>query len=240
MFISTFDTRSDPRARIKEPMTEVTETAQSPSPQKKTGPTVRAGMETPWGMAQEANELAPDGIGWVTTASHGGLKLSVARNNEMPDYLRIDHGWYEEDCAWVKAAVFFEEILLASGDPDIRRQILSGNHRQTFRDWYPREYEKFYGVELKRGESYVKDERLFFEEHASELICVSAYGEWHTRVPKGMVGVIARVGGNGAKGQNPAPGPARYFLVPKEEYETNNRFGFVIEPARHEEIEKFD
>lgn len=49
-----------------------------------------------------------------------------------------------------------------------------------------------------------------------------------------MVGVVTRVGGHGNGG-----GAEQYFLVPEGEYDARGRFGPVVEPARHEEIEKF-
>lgn len=202
-------------------------------------PAVRARMETPWGTAQGVKKLAPE-IYWVTTASHGGLKLSAERNGEMPDCLRNDSEWYEEDAEWAKAAVRFEELFLQSSDRDIKRIILSGAHRNTLRDWFPEAYEQFYGVKLNPGESRLNDENLFFEEHGTDLIGVSAFGDWHARVPEAMVGVIARVGGQSITVKSPASGPDRYFLVPKEEYEVGNRFGFVIDRSRHEEIEILD
>lgn len=58
---------------------------------------VRVGMRTPWGTAQTA-EIIATGIGVVSTASHGGIKLSPARNAAVPKPLRREGGWYEEDC----------------------------------------------------------------------------------------------------------------------------------------------
>ncbi len=49
---------------------------------------------SPWGVIQDKRELAP-GIWQVSTASHGGIKLSRERNAAMPDYMRNEGGWYE-------------------------------------------------------------------------------------------------------------------------------------------------
>lgn len=59
-------------------------------------PVVYQGMDTPWGRAQSAEVIIP-GVGVVSTAGHGGIKLSQARQFELPDYMRREGGWYEED-----------------------------------------------------------------------------------------------------------------------------------------------
>ena len=50
-------------------------------------PVVCSGMSTPWGKAQSAHVLAP-GIGSVSTAGHGGVKVDRAHNAAMPEYMR--------------------------------------------------------------------------------------------------------------------------------------------------------
>jgi hypothetical protein len=58
-------------------------------------------MATPWGPSQSVTELA-HGITLVTTAGHGGIKLSPERQAQMPASCRqtpySEGGWYEEDC----------------------------------------------------------------------------------------------------------------------------------------------
>ena len=44
-------------------------------------------MHTPWGYPQDIEELA-EGVWRVSTASHGGLKLSRERWEELPDLVR--------------------------------------------------------------------------------------------------------------------------------------------------------
>lgn len=61
-------------------------------------------LETPWGPAQIAKEIAP-GITSVSTASHGGFILSPERLAALPQPLRAikpwaGEGYYEEDCDW--------------------------------------------------------------------------------------------------------------------------------------------
>lgn len=200
---------------------------------------VRKWMDSPWGRAQDSKNLIP-GVGWISTAGHGGCVISPSRLALMPDYMQGEGNFrgeglfYEEDCEWAKVFVVFEAELLASGDAHTVECIKEGHHTETLRNWFPTCYERFFGVTLRPGESFVKDERTFYAEHAADPIAVAAFGDWHARVPAGMVGVVTRVGGHGNGG-----GAEQYFLVPEGEYDARGRFGFVVEPARHEEIEKF-
>ena len=55
---------------------------------------------TPWGWTRESEELA-EGIQRVSTPSHGGLKLSRERWQELPDLVRdsfLTPAFAEEDC----------------------------------------------------------------------------------------------------------------------------------------------
>ena len=57
-------------------------------------------MHTPWGYPQDIEELA-EGVWRVSTASHGGLKLSRERWEELPDLVRdsfLTPTYAEEDC----------------------------------------------------------------------------------------------------------------------------------------------
>jgi len=61
---------------------------------------------TPWGVITEQKETAP-GINFVTTAGHGGYKLSQDRQLKIPDHLRLDDVYYEEDTDWALVALAF-------------------------------------------------------------------------------------------------------------------------------------
>ena len=55
---------------------------------------------TPWGWTREVEELA-EGVWRVTTAGHGGLKLSRERWEELPAVVRdtmLTRMYAEEDC----------------------------------------------------------------------------------------------------------------------------------------------
>lgn len=119
--------------------------------------TVRIGMRSPWGTVNSAQMLA-DGIGTVGTPSHGGIKLSAKRNHAVPEYMRQSDGWYEEDCDWCVPFVVFEADIILAEDEYALKNINDGSHKRTFRNHHPDAFEKFYGVELKAGESYMRDE----------------------------------------------------------------------------------
>jgi hypothetical protein len=186
-------------------------------------------MYTPWGAAQVVTELAA-GITFVSTAGHGGVKLDAAHNRRMPEYMRRLGGWYEEDCDWCLPFVVFEAELRAGGESFAVQAIEKSSHVQTFLSWHPDAYEKYYGVTIQQGQSRMRDERDFYRRHARDWLVISAFGDWHARVPQGSVGVCARMGGR--EGQ----GPEKWFLVPQQEYDSREH-DFIIDPGRHPEIE---
>ena len=61
------------------------------------------GSSSPWGAIQTVTALGPDAM-WVTTASHGGLRMSPTALARMPESVRqtaySEGGWFEEDCDW--------------------------------------------------------------------------------------------------------------------------------------------
>lgn len=65
---------------------------------------IEKGSRSPWGKIQRVEFFTP----WlcrVSTAGHGGMKLSREFNRLVPKEVRSKGGWYEEDCEW--ALVFF-------------------------------------------------------------------------------------------------------------------------------------
>ena len=69
---------------------------------------------TPWGEAQQAEELAA-GIISYSTSSHGGIWLSAERRKAL-DYDKNWLGsgeWWEEDCDWSIPYYFFREDIKA-------------------------------------------------------------------------------------------------------------------------------
>ncbi|MFC3098383.1 DUF7007 domain-containing protein [Alteraurantiacibacter palmitatis] len=172
------------------------------------------GVWTPWDWSQGA-EVYAEGVVFHSTASHGGFKLDDAHNAVMPPALRVDSGWYEEDCEWVKVAFGFPELFTA-----YERRIAE----KTLRNTFPECWEAVHGRALASGESFENDRRLFEEAHAQDWIVVSAS---RSRSSPGFVKCVAALGGK--RGRRPYRG----FLVPKDEY-CSGPHGFVIDEARHE------
>jgi hypothetical protein len=105
------------------------------------------------------------------------------------------------------------------------------NVRKSLRNWHWREWEAHFHEPVPLADSPRKAEARFIEEHANDLLVVSASGDWHPAIPKGMVGVTATIQGSRQPGSK-----QDHFLVPKDEYDTrsNNPGGiFVIDPTRH-------
>lgn len=61
------------------------------------------GPSSPWGPIQTVTPLGPDVVA-VTTASHGGLRVSLTALARLPEAIRqtaySSGGWFEEDCDW--------------------------------------------------------------------------------------------------------------------------------------------
>lgn len=182
---------------------------------------------TPWGPPQASEKIAP-GITFYSTASHGGVKLSEARQREMPEALRLEKPWYEEDCE-------FARVVLAFPDHFSEKQLETA--QSTLKDYYPEAYENFYGVELKEGESRARDEALHQKRHKDDLMAVSAL-----RIGDFQVKVIATPGGDRRYIRTDKE---QAFVVSKEEYDKHMKTykancPFVIDPSRHEPFELFE
>jgi len=210
--------------------------------------TVREGGRSPWGAVQQAERLAP-GIHQVSTAGHGGIKLSPQRNRKVDPSLRSADGWYEEDCDWAIPAITFPDepafrrITERMADPGNqyrdRSAIADGitHAERLIREYYPDEYEKLTGRPILPGQSSTRDQRMFDADHKDDHIGVSASradSSAHSVPQDGRQYVIVhtRIGGRGA----PAGGINGVFLVPQDEYSQRERWGFVIDPARHIDI----
>jgi len=175
------------------------------------------GRWTPWEWSQGA-EVYAEGVVFHSTASHGGFWLDELRNAAMPAVLRVDSGWYEEDCEWAKVAFGFPDLFTA-----YERRLAE----KTLRDTFPECWEAIHGRTLAPGESFSNDRCLFEEAHAQDWIVISAI---RSETRPGIVECIAARGGKRERG------PFRRFLVPKAEYRAGPH-GFVIDEARHEPLE---
>lgn len=178
----------------------------------------KPGMQTPWGRADSVEVLAA-GIWAVGTPGHGGIKLDRSRNAKMPSYMRNQGGWYEEDCEVYKVMTVFSTDF-----PETARE----SAKKGLKNWYPNEYEAFYGEALLEGDSFVRDQASFSARHKDDFVVLAAWGDSKEGVPKGMVGVVASPGG--VRGR---PDEEVYFLVPATEYENRGPHGFVVDPSIH-------
>jgi hypothetical protein len=98
----------------------------------------------------------------------------------------------------------------------------------TLKDWYPDAYAQAFGVTVAPEESRVLRERAAKDAARGKLQSYCAFGDWHAKVPPGMVGLVAKVDGR------EGTGPERYFLVLAETYAARG-IVFVI-PAMAEEL----
>ena len=85
-------------------------------------------MKTPWGDSQTVEKIS-DGLYWVSTASHGGIKVSSLLDSRIRIEWRTDAtrwagpGWYEEDCCWAYVALTFPEHFTAKQLDDARATV---------------------------------------------------------------------------------------------------------------------
>jgi hypothetical protein len=79
------------------------------------------GSSSPWGPIQTVRPLGPDVVE-VTTASHGGLRVSLTALARLPEPVRetaySQGGWFEEDCDW---ALPYLALGLDDHEPDAAR-----------------------------------------------------------------------------------------------------------------------
>jgi hypothetical protein len=184
---------------------------------------------SPWGAIDHV-ETVTDGIWFVSTPSHGGYKLNDEQNAKIPELFRSKDGWYEEDCEWSIVVFFLPDYFNVSQVADARK---------TLRSWGWRAWELHFNDQVPIVESLSKGHALFVETHAKDWLTVAAFGDWCETVPKGMVGVVAAIGGiqrseyKCVNGDPDAP-ESRYFLVTEEAYAKraeNPSASLVIDPA---------
>ncbi|MFI5296630.1 MAG: DUF7007 domain-containing protein [Polyangiales bacterium] len=174
-------------------------------------------MRTPWGPSQSVT-IVGDGIVLVSTAGHGGYKLDAIRNRKVHAAWRCAGGWYEEGCDWSRVALTFPELFTA-------KQLESA--KRTAKNYAPDAYAAVTGEPVTLAESYKLRHRAFDDAHKTHLVGVSAWGDWADGVPKGMVRVLATLGGDSQM-------PGVYYLVDKADYAAREEFGFVVDPTKHQ------
>jgi hypothetical protein len=173
-------------------------------------------MQTPWGKSQYSRKIAT-GIMFYGTAGHGGLHISEKKNQCIPDYMRNENGWYEEDCESAIPMIVFTVF-------DNNQKIIA---EKTLKNYFPKMYEKFFNTIIPAGESYAKDELLWWEEHKNEYIAVSV-----SPVSEIDVIVTACIGGRNPESYNYC-GQLERFIVPKQDY---NNHHFVIDTTKYKKV----
>ncbi|MBX4899538.1 MULTISPECIES: DUF7007 domain-containing protein [Rhizobium] len=171
---------------------------------------------TPWGPSQLATIYA-EGIISHMTAGHGGFHLSAERNARVLPMLRKSSPWYEEDAEWAIVALTFPDLFTS-----YERECAD----ETIRNSWPSAWESIYGRELTPGQSWTKDREALERRHAGDWIVISAI---HSSHYADMTEVIATRGG-----RRDGQAEEMRFLVPSAEYAARDRFGFVIDPVRHQ------
>lgn len=180
----------------------------------------RVGDSSPWGRIDQAKTLA-DGIVSVSTASHGGIRLSSELNDAMPPAFKSSDCWYEEDCDWALVALIHPEAFSANQQASAHK---------TAKNWMPEAYEAWSGTILQPGESHTKDHRMFLEQHAQEWLVTTAFGSWHECVPNGYVGVYAVKGSEYE--MRTVAAETRTFLVPEDDYDNRKGGIYICDPAK--------
>jgi len=191
------------------------------------------------------SEVIP-GMYFVSTAGHGGIKLNRTLNMLIPDFMRTQGGWYEEDIDWC-----IPYVVLTTHDmftnPKYGEDV--DKAMAVLRNWKPTMYERFFSVVLKPGESTKKDESIWLEKNADKIQTLAAWGAGSNvrisppaygngplvefQVPSGQVLVIAAIGG---RTNHIAQTQEAYYLVPEVEYQSRGRYSFIVDPTRHRKV----
>lgn len=134
------------------------------------------GMSSPWGKVQDSEMLTPF-LGNVSTAGHGGLKVSPEYNKKIPSIFRKQNGWYEEDCAWAIPMYFLMQDIALEALPGkidyLAKTEREGIALKTLKQWYWKEYEQHFDVILDESESNLKADYIWVSQNALkwQVIC---------------------------------------------------------------------
>lgn len=161
---------------------------------------------TPWGRAQEIITYNnKEGIRFISTAGHGGIKLDRKTNPKVHASWRRKGGWYEEDCEWAIVALTFPEMFT-------EEEIESAH--TICKNYFPDEYTTATGNPVSVADSYVLQRRIREKRQLTEFVSGAVWGDCFEFVPKGHVLVCGKKG-------PPENMVEEFFLVPQEEYKPN-------------------
>lgn len=124
----------------------------------------------------------PTGWTWRTTPGHGYLIPTREANQNVPAFIRSNE--YEEDCEYSIAICFNTDLFT---EETVKRCM------ETFKNWFPDEYQKAFKVVLQPGESSLKDSYYFErQKNVGKYEKRTGYGSWCYQVPPGYVYAILR------------------------------------------------
>jgi hypothetical protein len=92
-------------------------------------------LRSPWGQIQTTRPYE-EGLKFVSTASHGGFKLDAKHNRRVPKAIRMQGGWYEEDCE-AAFVIYAFPGLFSAGDYI--------NAIASIKYWYPDRWAQLIG-----------------------------------------------------------------------------------------------
>ncbi|NJR80717.1 DUF7007 domain-containing protein [Sphingomonas corticis] len=171
---------------------------------------------TPWDAPDRAEQVLP-GIWRVSTPSHGGYVLSDERQAAMPEALRRDDPFYEEDVDYALVLYGFASEFRRLPVPGIALQV--ENARRSVRCWHPDRWTALIGEEVSIDDSHVVRRRAAYQAIIGQYESVAASGSWADWVPDGKVGcTFRRVTGVDALGFARHEGEPIHGLVDKDRY----------------------
>ena len=174
-----------------------------------------------WGQVQDVDEMAP-GIVAASCSGHGGIKLSAQRNKMIPEALRNDDGWYEEDCEASIVVAFFPEVFDRDGD----WQKEMDDAIATIKNYFPDKWAEATGEEVTLEESSAlrdraeAEERRRFLEGNKDSFVTQGHQMRYDWVPGGYTTIDAVRPSDGKKGT---------FLVPSEVVKGLNGESIVVD-----------
>ena len=204
------------------------------------GPPSPKPASSPWGAIVDAFEIAP-GVTWFKTPSRGGCRLSARRQSALPRYLKAEDGWYENLSEWAAVAVVFHRIFdkMPAGG---RAKSLYEVGKETLKNWKPEEYESWFQTTLDMDEIWSLAIMKFHRVHADRWIALDVVDDRLAFVPAGHLHVRAKRGGDPPYGATSGAqdSPSRWFLVGADEFAQKRGAPFLIDQAKHPEVEAPD
>jgi hypothetical protein len=168
-------------------------------------------MSSPWGQIQYVRKYVP-GISFISTARHGGFRISSKKNQEILEPFRkiTNHSYvyYEEDSEAALVILSFQNLF----EP----QDIQDAHKTAKND-YPHQYAKAFSTTVNLNESSTLRKEQFDQQNSDNFVVVAAWGESTSNCPKNMIIGLAR--------RNKEE---KYFLISQEKYKLRSQFGYVI------------